>query len=94
MGVARRLPNMTDETARRPDAPSWLDVVDEVLDETVAGEDEISASLSEFTVDVPASLGEETTHYRWAFDGDVTVRTEGVRATLAEWLQYWDERDD
>ncbi|MFD1512760.1 hypothetical protein [Halomarina rubra] len=85
---------MTDETARPPDAPSWLDVMEDVLDENIEGEDEISASLSEFTLDIPAELGEGTTHYRWGFDGDVTVRTEGVRATLAEWLHYWDSRDD
>ncbi|MWG33055.1 hypothetical protein [Halomarina oriensis] len=85
---------MTDETARRPDAPSWLDVMEDVLDESIEGEDEISASLSEFAVDVPTSLGEESTHYRWEFDGAVTVRTKGVRATLAEWLRYWDGRDD
>jgi hypothetical protein len=81
---------MTDETASTSDAPSWLDVVDGVLDESIAEEDEISATLSEFTVDVPAELGPESDHYRWTFDGDVTVRTEGVRATLAEWLRYWD----
>ncbi|MFC5970978.1 hypothetical protein ACFPYI_06490 [Halomarina salina] len=85
---------MTDETARRAGAPSWLDVMEDVLDENIAGEDEIEAHLSEFTLEVPAELGEDAEHYRWEFDGGVTVRTEGVRATLAEWLRYWDDRDD
>ena len=85
---------MTDETASRPDPPSWLDVVENVLDENITGEDEIEAHLSEFTVEIPAELGEGAPHYRWEFDGGLTVRTEGVRATLAEWLRYWDSRDD
>ena len=94
MSVGVRPACMTDETARGSEAPSWLDVVEDVLDENITQEEEISASLSEFTVDVPARLGEETEHYRWEFDGGVTVRTEGVRATLGEWLRYWDRRDD
>lgn len=85
---------MTDETARRSDAPSWLDVVEDVLDENITAEDEIEAHLSEFTLEVPAELGEDAEHYRWGFDGGLTVRTEGVRATLAEWLRYWNSRDD
>lgn len=81
-----------DPKASSDDAPSWLDVMEEVLDTTISQDDEITATAEDLTVDVPAELGADTEHYSWRFDGSVTVRTEGMRATLAEWLHYWDER--
>lgn len=84
-------PDEALETA--PRAPSWLDVVDEVLDTTIDQDESISATVEDLTVDVPATLGADTEHYSWRFDGSVTVRTEGMRATLAEWLRYWNERE-
>lgn len=85
-----------DETAGEapPAPPSWLETVDELLDATIEGRDEIECSFSEFAVDVPLEMGPETEHAHWRLDGTVRVRTEGVRATLAEWLRYWDERPD
>ncbi|WP_254536981.1 hypothetical protein [Halomarina litorea] len=76
------------------DVPSWLDVMEEVLDSNIGEDEEIAATFEDLTVDVPASLGEGTDHYSWRFDGSVTVRTEGMRATLVEWLRYWDDGPD
>ncbi|MFC7156284.1 hypothetical protein ACFQPA_12605 [Halomarina halobia] len=69
---------------------SWLDVVDEVLDAAIDDEDELEATLSDLRIDVPLEMGPDAEHASWRFDGTVTVRTEGMRATLAEWLRWWD----
>jgi len=74
-------------------APSWLDVVDELLDTNFEERDEIECSLSDVDVDVPMEMGSDADHARWRFDGTVRIRSEGMRATLAEWLRYWDEAE-
>ncbi len=63
------------------------------MDANIDGEEEIEAAFEDLAVDVPLAMGPETPHATWRFDGTVRVRTAGVRATLAEWLEWWD-RDD
>lgn len=82
------------ETLPPPPSPSWLETVDELLDATIEDRDEIECSFSEFAVDVPLEMGPEIEHARWRFDGTVRIRTEGMRASLAEWLHYWEGRPD
>ncbi|WP_254546253.1 hypothetical protein [Halomarina pelagica] len=69
---------------------SWLDVVDELLDANIDDADELEATFSDVRVDVPLEMGPDTEHASWRFDGTVKVRVEGMRTTLAEWLQWWD----
>jgi len=85
---------MSERAAGPPgDGPySWLETVDEVLDESVDRGATVECRLEEFEVDVPLAFGEDADSARWRFDGTVRVNVEGQRGPLAEWLRWWSER--
>jgi hypothetical protein len=72
---------------RRP--TTWLDVVDDLLDEAVDEEATVEAELEELRVAVPLRYGDGATRAEWRFDGTVRVTVEGLRAPLAGWLAWW-----
>lgn len=76
-----------DAGAREAEPPTeWLDALDDLIDESLDREEAISLAAENLEVDVPLAFGEDAPVARWRFDGDVTVRVEGLRASLAEWF--------
>jgi hypothetical protein len=78
---------------RRPDY-SWMDAIEEVLDASIEDEEDLEATFEEFEIDVPLRYGEGAPFGRWRLDGTVSVSVDGMRRGLAEWLQYWSQRDE
>lgn len=76
---------------RREGAGEWLATLDELLDEGVEREDQIRLSADDLSVEVPLTFGEDAPHAEWRFDGDLTVKINGVRASLAEWFHIHGE---
>lgn len=74
------------------DAPSWLDVIEDVVDAAMEGEEEFELTFEEFEVDVPERMGPEADHYRWGLDGSMRVHVEGAHGPLADWLRWWHTR--
>jgi hypothetical protein len=74
------------------EAPTWLDVFDDVLDEVVDVEESLECTFDEFAVDVPLHMGADAPQARWRLDGTVRVSVEGRRGPLAEWLRWWHRR--
>jgi hypothetical protein len=72
-----------------PPGRTWLDVVEQVLDEEIDREEAIRLTADEFTVDVPLSYGDEPERATWRFNGSVTVTVDGMRGPLADWLKLW-----
>lgn len=72
-----------------PPGRTWLDVVEQVLDEEIDREEAIRLVADDFTVDVPLSYGDEPERARWRFNGSVTVTVDGMRGPLADWLKLW-----
>lgn len=68
---------------------SWMRIVDKLLDEEVDREEAIRLTAEDLAVDVPLSFGEDAERARWKFDGSVTVRVDGMRGPLADWLKLW-----
>lgn len=85
---------MSERAAGPPgDGPhTWLETVDELLDESVDRESTVECGLEELELDVPLAFGEDADRARWRFDGTVRVTVEGDRGPLAEWLRYWRDR--
>jgi len=85
---------MSERTAGPPgERPyTWLETVDEVLDESVDRGATVECRLEDLEVDVPLAFGEDTEEARWRFDGTVRVSVDGQRGPLAEWLRWWAQR--
>ncbi len=81
-----------------PPGRTWLDVVEQVLDEEIDREEAIRLVADDLTVDIPLSYGDDPERARWRFNGSVTVTVDGMRGPLADWLKLWlsgsPERDD
>ena len=72
--------------------PTWLDTVEQLLDETVDREEQFELVAEDLRVEVPLLAGEDTPRAEWGFDGTVSVDVKGLRGPLAEWLQLWEDR--
>lgn len=72
--------------------PSWVDVFDDVIDETVEHDAAIELTAEDLAVEVPTRFGEDAPRAEWRFDGSVTVSVQGASGPLAEWLRWWYER--
>jgi hypothetical protein len=81
-----------EESGSEPDAPSWLDVIEDVMDAAMEGEEEFELTFEEFEVEVPERMGAEAEHYRWGLDGCVRIHVEGAHGPLADWLKWWHTR--
>jgi hypothetical protein len=76
-----------DARTREPEPPTeWLDALDDLIDESLDREEAIRLTAEELDVDVPLTFGRDAPTAQWRFDGDLTVRVEGLRASLAEWF--------
>ena len=72
-----------------PPGRTWLDVVEQVLDEEIDREEAIRLMAEDFAVEVPLSYGDEPERATWRFNGSVTVTVDGMRGPLADWLKLW-----
>lgn len=72
-----------------PPGRTWLDVVEQVLDEEIDREEAIRLTADDLSVDVPLSYGEDSERATWRFNGTVTVTVDGMRGPLADWLKLW-----
>jgi hypothetical protein len=72
-----------------PPGRTWLDVVERVLDEEIDREEAIRLTAEGLRVDVPLTYGDDPERATWRFDGSVTVRIDGMRGPLADWLKLW-----
>jgi hypothetical protein len=72
-----------------PPGRTWLDVVEQVLDEEIDREEAIRLTADELEVDVPLSYGDGAQRATWRFNGSVTVTVDGMRGPLADWLKLW-----
>jgi hypothetical protein len=70
---------------------TWLDLADELIDESVDREESITLTAEDLTVDVPLSFGEDGERAQWRVDGEVTVTVEGMRGSIAEWMHLFRE---
>ena len=70
---------------------TWLDVADDVIDESVDREESVRLHAEDLTVDVPLSFTDDGPgpRARWRFDGKVTVTVDGMRGSLAEWMHLF-----
>ncbi|PSP84758.1 hypothetical protein BRC83_04775 [Halobacteriales archaeon QS_1_68_17] len=81
---------MDTETGDASPAPeTWLDAIDEMLDEGVDSDEAVTLTAEELTVDVPMAFGADAPRATWRFDGSVTVSVDGMRRPLAGWLRLW-----
>lgn len=72
---------------------TWLDVADDLIDESVDREESVTLRAEDLTVDVPLEFTDERAgeRARWRFDGQVTVTVDGMRGSLAEWMRLFRE---
>ena len=78
-----------------PERPhTWMDALEEMLDETVDREDQLELVAEDLRVEVPLRMGRDAPRAEWGFDGTVRVDVDGVRGPLAEWLRISEERSD
>ncbi len=73
---------------------TWMDAIEDVLDAQIDEAEDLEATFEEFEVDVPLRYGEDAPFARWGLDGTVRVSVDGMRGGLAEWLEYWSEREE
>ena len=79
---------------------TWLDLADDLLDESVEREESLTLAAEDLSVDVPLAFGEDSERAQWRFDGQVTVTIDGMRGSFAEWVHLFrqahreSERDD
>jgi hypothetical protein len=66
-----------------------MDVIDDVLDAAVEGDDTVEATFEDMRVEVPLQYGDYASYAEWGLDGTVRVHVEGLRGPLAEWLRWW-----
>ncbi|WP_152043323.1 hypothetical protein [Salinigranum salinum] len=72
-----------------PPGRTWLDVVEQVLDEEIDREEVVRLTAEDLTVDVPLTYGDDPERATWRFNGNVTVTVDGMRGPLADWLKLW-----
>jgi hypothetical protein len=72
-----------------PPGRTWLDVVEQVLDEEIDREEAIRLTADGLTVDVPLTYGDDPERATWRFSGSVTITVDGMRGPLADWLKLW-----
>jgi hypothetical protein len=77
-------------TGERP--RTWMDGVDQMLDEAVARDEGLELTAEDLSVEVPLRFGPDAPRAEWGFDGSVRVDVEGERGPLAEWLRLWGEQ--
>lgn len=75
----------SDDSDTQPPT-EWLDALDDLIDESLEREEAICLTAEELAVDIPMAFGSDGPEARWRFDGNLTVRVEGLRASLAEWF--------
>jgi len=76
----------------REPSPSWLDVVDEVIDESIDRGTTVEATVEDLTVAIPVRFGPDASLAEWRFDGGVRIHVDGASGPLAEWLRWWAAR--
>ncbi|WP_331232878.1 hypothetical protein [Natronorarus salvus] len=77
------------EGERRERSPSWFDLVDAFIDESVERDEVVELTVEDLRVEVPLAFGEDSPVANWRFDGTVRVSTDGPSAPLLEWLRWW-----
>ncbi len=77
------------EVEREDRSPSWLDLVDAFLDESVDRDEVVELTAEDLRVEVPLAFGDDSPAADWRFDGTVRVSTDGPSAPLLEWLRWW-----
>jgi hypothetical protein len=84
---------MSDRTREASDASeypqTWMDSIDEVLDEAMARDEGLELTAEDLRVEVPLRFGEDAPRAEWEFDGGVRIDVEGERGPLAEWVRLW-----
>ncbi|WP_430505227.1 hypothetical protein [Haloparvum sp. PAK95] len=80
--------------AAEEEEESWLEVLDDLLDEEIDRDEALELTAEDLEVDVPLRFGEDSPHAKWGFDGTVRVSVEGPSGPLADWLRFWYERSD
>ncbi|MES3516863.1 MAG: hypothetical protein PPP58_04270 [Natronomonas sp.] len=73
---------------------TWLDVADDVIDESVRREEAIEITVEDLEVDVPLSFGADAEHLEFRFDGSVSVQAEGAGGPLYAWIRWWETRSE
>lgn len=68
---------------------TWLDLADDLIDESVEREESVTLAAEDLSVDVPLSFGADSERAQWGFDGEVTVTVDGMRGSFAEWVQLF-----
>lgn len=81
---------MADEPRER--SSEWLDVADEVIEESLARHEELAFTAEELEVAVPIAFGPDAPRATWRFDGTVRIHTEGASGPLFDWLRWWQRR--
>ncbi|MFB6206084.1 MAG: hypothetical protein ABEJ05_06115 [Haloglomus sp.] len=71
---------------------TWMDSIDEVLDEAVTRDEGLELTAEDLRVEVPLRFGEDASRAEWGFDGSVRIDVEGERGPLAEWLRLWESQ--
>ena len=92
---------MTDRTRQAPEGSesssasdadypqTWMDGIDEVLDEAMTRDEGLELTAEDLQVEVPLRFGESTPRAEWGLDGSVRIDVEGERGPLAEWVRLW-----
>jgi len=68
---------------------TWMDSLDEVLDEAITRDEGVELTAEGLRVQVPLRFGEDSPRAEWGFDGSVRIDVEGERGPLAEWVRLW-----
>lgn len=80
----------TREASESSEYPqTWMDSIDEVLDEAMTRDEGLELTAEALRVEVPLHFGEDATRAEWKFDGSVRIDVEGERGPLAEWVRLW-----
>jgi hypothetical protein len=84
---------MSDRTREAPESSeypqTWMDSIDEVLDEAMTRDEGLELTAEDLRVEVPLQFGADATRAEWEFDGSVRIDVEGERGPLAEWVRLW-----
>lgn len=85
--MSERTRGTPEGTADRP--RTWMDSLDEVLDEAVTRDEGLELTAEDLRVQIPLRFGEDAPCAEWGFDGSVRIDVEGERGPLAEWVRLW-----
>jgi hypothetical protein len=87
---------MSDRPREAPatstDPQTWMDSIDEMLDEAVSRDEGLELTAEDLRVHIPLRFGEDAPRAEWGFDGNVRIEVEGERGPLAEWVQLWESQ--